>query len=460
MVTIARPIAKAVTKEDYLAAAKGVAKHLRQRAIKTDKGIYWQKTEQGEPIIDFYVGSAGITLFFIQLAAITGEASDLQDAIAAGDFLVARLESGNYSEHLTLGWAFSDVQAESRFAFHGNGYAGIAFSLIELAKATGDTRYRDAAHKIIDEIVINAKEVATGIIWSGYSGIQQDFGTALFLLYAADYFKEDKLKSLAIKAGLAILSTEIPTPEGGARYAGFKNVLEVYHQGNPDNLHFPNYAYGTSGIAHGFATLYKATGDERFLEGAKKAANYLIAISEPFGTGQLIPYLQPKNPENIFYLGFCHGPAGSARLFYDLYEVTAEHQYLEFFDALIEGIIATGAPEKHSSGYWQVHCQCCGSAGLLQFLIGAYIGTKNEKYLGYALRTAEAILGEANVDETQTTKWYQAWTRTNPADVQNHLGYLIGDAGLGGAYAELYGFLNDPDYTAIRLPDDPFPAHR
>ncbi|GAB2021487.1 hypothetical protein RyT2_05610 [Pseudolactococcus yaeyamensis] len=460
MVTIARPIAKAVTKEDYLAAAKGIAQHLRQEAVKTEVGTYWQKTEQGEPILDFYVGSSGIALFLIQLAAITGEASYLEEAIAAGNFIVNKLEAGNYSEHLTLGWAFSDVQANSRFAFHGNGYAGIAFSLIELTKATGDASYAHAAHKIIDEIVINAKEVTSGVIWSGYSGIQQDFGTALFLLYAADYFKEEQLKKLAVKAGLAILSTEIPTHEGGARYTGFKNVLDVYHQGNPDNLHFPNYAYGTSGIGHGFATLYQATGDERFLEGAKKAATYLIAISEEVSDGKLIPYLQPKNAENIFYLGFCHGPAGSARLFYDLYTLTNEPQYLTFFDDLIEGIIATGAPEKHSTGYWQIHCQCCGSAGVLQFLTEAYIASKNEKYLTYALRTADAILGEGHIDETQTAKWYQAWTRTKPADIQNHLGYLIGDAGLGGAYAELYGFLAVPDYTAIRLPDDPFPAHR
>ena len=77
------------------------------------------------------------------------------------------------------------------------------------------------------------------------------------------------------------------------------------------------------------ARLYEKTQDKRFLYAATQGALHLQTIATQKGTGALISYRYP-DLQDVYYLGFCHGPAGSARLFYQLYKVTNDPAYLDW----------------------------------------------------------------------------------------------------------------------------------
>ena len=38
--------------------------------------------------------------------------------------------------------------------------------------------------------------------------------------------------------------------------------------------------------------------------------------------------------EDLFYLGWCHGPVGTARLFYRLHQATGDRQWRDWFHPL------------------------------------------------------------------------------------------------------------------------------
>ncbi|MBO7449977.1 MAG: hypothetical protein J6U54_06365, partial [Clostridiales bacterium] len=54
-----------------------------------------------------------------------------------------------------------------------------------------------------------------------------------------------------------------------------------------------------------------------------------------------------------------------------------------------------------------------------------------------AARTANSILHDAFVDENGR-RWYDAWTRVTPWDVDSNLGLFIGDSGNASALLSLY----------------------
>ena len=112
---------------------------------------------------------------------------------------------------------------------------------------------------------------------------------------------------------------------------------------------FPNFAHGTAGIAWMFATLYKESKVERYLDLAKRAVVYLQSIAVGDESGTLIPYLDnPKTGPtwDKYYLSTCHGPVGTTLVFRMLYELTGEQEYLDWIKRLARGIIRAGAPEK------------------------------------------------------------------------------------------------------------------
>jgi lantibiotic modifying enzyme len=212
-------------------------------------------------------------------------------------------------------------------------------------------------------------------------------------------------------------------------------------------------------MCYALARLYEETRNIVFLEAAEKGANYLISVAVGVKNGRLIPHHLPYHPDDdLYYVSFCHGPAGTGRLFVLLYRLTGNQIYKEFYYDLAQGIIGIGAPEYHSAGYWNCHCQCCGTAGFLSYFLGIWLESGKEEYLQYAVRSGKVLLGSATYRDGRSV-WYQAFMRTNPGSVDAVLGYSEGAAGIGVALTHLASAL-DGKFKALRLPDDPFKAER
>lgn len=173
------------------------------------------------------------------------------------------------------------------------------------------------------------------------------------------------------------------------------------------------------------------------------------------GDSALVYYREPDH-EDLYYLGYCHGPAGTARLFYQLHKVTGEPEYLDWTEKLARGIVRSGVPEKLTPGYWNVACQCCGSAAVTELFLSLWLATGKSQYREFARRVADQLISREDDLDGKGYRWYQAWTRVKPWEVNAETGYKIGAAGIGAALIHTHLAVRDR-YSAILFPDNPFP---
>ena len=435
----------------YLQAAEEAARWIRSTARPADHGLVWlpdpDQPERDATItspVTLYSGNAGIVLFLLELANATGNADYLEEAKQGGDQIAATWrEVEQYQGFLTLENAFLDFQF---------GISGTGWLLGQLWLATGETRYRDASREIFQYIASKARPAGSGVDWIGSPTIGLGDGQIILtLLWAAETFDETAFRELAIQGGYRLLEAQEPDGLGGIRWSN--PFLGQF--GAPDGAYAPNFELGTAGTAFVLARLYQATAEQAFLDAAIAGAEHLKSIATIEDDAALIYYRSPDFTD-LYYLGYCHGPVGTSRTFYILYEITGDSGYLEWVEKLARGVIRSGVPEMQTPGLWNVVCQCCGTAGVSDFFISLALVTNNEEYRAFAERVAAVTLSRESDFDGQGPRWYQAWTRTRPDLVNAETGYMIGAAGVGASFLHL-ALAQEGRYQALLFPDNPYP---
>lgn len=421
--------ARAAGERPYLEAALGAERWLRSVAVTLPDGLAWPVDPDGgkEFAEHLYSGSPGVVLFYLELARATGDPSYLEPARRSADRFLAEIPAG------------LDPGAASLYV----GYGGLAFALNEAAKATGEERYRAGAKRIVDWIKRSAKPVGKGVEWSSVTDIiGGSAGIGLTLLDAADEFGDREALRIATLAGQRLI--ELARPENvGLSWEtepGFARVM-------------PNFSHGTAGVAYFLASLYLATEDRAFLEAALAGGQHLRAIARCEGGTCLIRHHQGDG-EDLFYLSYCHGPAGTGRLFMRLYQATGDRRWLAWLDKSAEGITASGIPEGRTSGFWNNVGQCCGSAGVGEFLMNLDRFRGEKRHRPFVERLAKDLLTRAT-PANGGLKWVQAEHRVQPDLLLAQTGFMQGAAGIGLFFLHLDAF-DRGEKRLIRLPDDPF----
>jgi lantibiotic modifying enzyme len=215
----------------------------------------------------------------------------------------------------------------------------------------------------------------------------------------------------------------------------------------------PNFSHGTGGVAYFLATLAGETQDKTLLDGAIRGARYLQSIAtRTAGDGRRIFHNDPDGRE-LYYLSWCHGPAGTARLFHRLGKVTGDAQWSAWVPKLAQGTIASAVPER-SAGFWNNVSQCCGNCGVSDFFVSLYGLERNETYLAFARKVADDVLARSTADG-DGLKWVQAENRVSPNVVLAQTGLMQGAAGVGLSMLRLDGALRGRKPTIV-LPDAPY----
>jgi lantibiotic modifying enzyme len=432
---------------DYLEPARQAAAWIRSSALKQSAGIAWpsepDKPETVGPGI--YKGNAGTLIFSLELARATKDASYSEDAQRAADYVIdhaAGIKGSGFSRDL----------------------AGVAWAILETWKATGETRYRDAALSVTDTLAKRAQAAGAGVTWGPAFDVSGgDAGIISYLLYAAKTFDRYDWRQLARDAGKHLREIAVKDPEGNLFWPG----------GLAAGITIPNFAHGTAGVATVLAQLYSQTRDQEFLDAALSGAAHLKSIARADRDSFLIHHHEPTGLD-LFYLGQCNGPAGSARLFYELYRNTKDRAWLDITERAAGAILKSGIPEQqrdsypqiplrveysvkpgHLPGFWNNISQCCGAAGIADFLLGLHQATGKEQYLDFARRALDNVINRAFVDD-KGYRWYQSEFRVQPWIVVAQTGYMQGAAGVGSALLHLHTAL-DGKYHAVLFPYDPFP---
>ena len=445
-----RPLFGEPLAQDFLQGAIEVAKFLQSKAIKTDQGTTWPEqpllqTEHEAFLGRFslYSGNTGIVYFFLQLAEATKEEQYIQEAVEGANYIVNTWDNGSYIQ--------SYGTIDKSHLCMVNGIAGVSYVISLVASATNSASSHDFAVSLTDEIVKSVSENNGEFYWTNDPGVVFDSGLILFLLQMAKTYSRPDWRALAIKVGYSILNKAIRVNHFQQRWPH----VSPSSFGIPEDSIIPNFFYGTSGVAFTLATLYEESNETPFLEAAVEGANYIQAIATLEDDKALIPHSLP-HLHDVHYLGLCHGAAGTIRLFYKLYKITQDKDYKQWIEKIVNGVVATGAPELHSVGYWNTTCQCCGSAGLSNMFLGLWAEFKEERYLNYAKRVGKHLLSESAYEQCGVY-WYQAWDRKSPDVLTAKTGYYDGAAGNGLELLHIY-LASIGQFNILRLPEDPYPT--
>lgn len=414
----------------YLAAALEAGRWLRSVAVEAEGGLTWPAdSEDPESVVpNLYYGSPGVVLFFLELARATGDEAPLKLARRGADHLLATLP-----RELGPGGA----------GFY-TGVAGVGFALAETARATGDDRYRRGALAAVELIGEAARPTGAGVEWEGGVNdiISGTAGTGLFLLYAQRELDAPGALTLAEAAGRRLQQLAVEA-EGGLSWPMSADYPRT----------MPNFSHGTAGVAYFLAELSAATGDREPLEAALAGARRLTRIAHLQDGGCLIPHHFPGG-EDLFYLSWCHGPAGTGRLFHRLHQLTGDPEWRTWLDRAVQALEASGIPEERTPGFWNNVGQCCGSAGVGELLLGVDRARGTAEHRPLTERLADDLLARAT-PTASGLRWVQAEHRVHPELLVAQTGLMQGAAGIGLFLLHLDAAEQGHPPT-VTLPDSPF----
>ncbi|MEO6445050.1 MAG: lanthionine synthetase LanC family protein [Gemmatimonadaceae bacterium] len=419
----------------YLAAALRAERWIARSAMRDGGGLTWPADPVDPASVqnNLYSGSPGVVLFYLELHHATGDDVFLSHARAGADYLMASLPT----EAAGLGDDGAGLYT---------GVAGVTYVLEMVRRATGDARYAAGVARGVKLLRDSLVPMGQGASWNPSTDIISGTGGILLLLAWLDRSGSDwsSWRRDAGRAGERLL--EVATPEhGGLKWSISDSVPRRY----------PNFSHGTAGVSYVLATLYKETGDRRYLDAALAGERYLrtIATVTP-NDGLKILHSEPGG-EQLFYLSWCHGPAGTARLYQRLADVTGDAAWRANIGRLAQGIIDSGVPERHPdrSGYWNNISQCCGNCGISEFFLGLHQSTGDARHLTFARRVVDNTLARATEDG-DGLQWIQAEHRVRPELLIAQTGLMQGAAGVGLALLHLDGTM-EKRRALVSLPDTP-----
>ncbi|HEY4218664.1 MAG TPA: lanthionine synthetase LanC family protein [Gemmatimonadaceae bacterium] len=411
---------RAPVNELYIAIKAG--QWIRRSRTETANGVTWPMDPlQPKAIgLDLYNGIPGIIVFNLELYYATKDTSWLDDARHGANELIAQLPT---------------LQAAGRCGLY-DGLAGAVFVLEETHKATGDGTYRDAANQGLAMIQGLAQKAANGAYWTGASGtndiISGSAGIALLLTWAANEVNSPAMRDLGLLTGRHLLDVGVHD-KGGTKWP----------VKDGDTKYYLNFAHGTSGVAFALAKLFAMTFDRSMYSGSLQAVRYLDAVASTDGGGYKLHHHEPGG-EQLYYMGWAGGPAGTSRLFSQLGEMARTEHWNGLAQQCAESVIAAGIPEKQSPGYWGVD-QANGGAGIGDFFIRLQRITPEPSYLDMVKRISAAIAATA-ITDGDGLKWMRTDDPESTAKSSAQTGFMQGAAGIGSY------FIHAADLAAGRKP--------
>jgi lantibiotic modifying enzyme len=412
----------------YLELALRCALWIDKSTQHTEAGMAWP----ADPLkpatigIDFYNGTTGVVSFFANLYHATGDAKWRDRAQQGGTYLIAEgarrgaaLDNGLYT-----------------------GLAGMATAFRMLDATKAGPQWGAAARQAAKTLASRARVTAEGADWSASNDIVSGTaGIGLFLVDAATEWKDAALMDLAAKAGRKLLAVGQPA-EGGV----------MWFPGGTTGRNYPNFSHGTAGVAYFLATLHQHTKEKAFLDGAIAGAAYLDAVATKREGARAI--FHSTGGEDRFYLSWCHGPVGTARLFHRLSQITGDAKWRQWVDELTAWLVASGAPEQPSAGYWNNISQCCGHVGIGQYCID--LTRHHPTRAAQALRDRVVAATRAKAtDDADGLRWVQAENRVQPENLVAQTGFMQGAAGVGTFFLQLDALARDVKWPTP-MPDTPW----
>ena len=383
-------------------------------AVGADGGLAW--LEDGVVADLLYSGTAGVLL---------GCAEATAAGIGTGQVPAGALGRLRYlADH---GPGASTMEDDGLFT----GWAGAAVALRAWSAATGNTAADDAAARITAQVADRVLAAADDP--PGYTDIISGDAGVLLALIAED--SGAAAQAAHVLAGRLAAAAE-PSPDGPQwrMVADWPSLT-------------PGFSHGTAGAAYALAAAGRALHRSDLLDAATRGAETLLAIGHhPDGWG--VPLVIPPQPHRpaVFY-GWCHGPAGTVRLFVLLNEIDPQPRWQRAIDACLQALRDSRLPQRLYPGYWDNLARCCGTAGVGQLLLDRYQATGDPALLDWAGTLAADVAGRAVITPEGVT-WSNTEHTATPPQLPPEPGFMQGAAGIAGWLARLHALRTCPGNPA------------
>jgi lantibiotic modifying enzyme len=412
-------------------AAVKAASWIQSCRIDTPHGKLWPVNPDQPDGIDgsLYAGYPGIILFFLELYHSTKDFYWLEEAKGASKILINSLPDP------------SALLPEGEGAGLYTGIAGQGFVLEEVFHATREEFYCQAALRCFAILHAAAQKAGDGVEWSPVTDIiSGSAGIGLFLIDVYRKMNEPSALDLAVKTGRRLLQLSISETAGGLSWKMSPDFPRI----------MPNFSHGTAGIAYFLAALYEVTHETCFLDGTLAGARYLLSITTPDG---LVCHHFPDG-QDLFYLGWCHGPAGTSRLYYKMAQITGDPLWTRAMIKAAEGLLSSGIPDQLTPGFWNNVGICCGNAGVSDFFLDLHRLTGRGDFLDFARHMTADLLARSTPTR-EGLKWVHADIQREPDNLSAETGLMKGAAGIGMHLLRWAAFERNAA-PLIRMPDTPF----
>ncbi|WP_171117655.1 MULTISPECIES: class IV lanthionine synthetase LanL [Streptomyces] len=337
-------------------------------------------------------GAAGVLAVLTRYFELTGDPRLPEVISAAGRWILSRAGTGPARPGLHFGlpgiaWALCDAGRAiddqhlmdrgrelglaplESCAGHDitHGTAGSGLAALHLWLHTGDERFAHRAIEAADKLAASACRDADGVSWpvpaeaggwpTGKPYLGFAHGTAgigYFLLAAALLCERPEHLSLAVEAGDSLLAHAVLT--------GTSAQWPV-QAGKPPTA--PYWCHGAAGIGNFLIGLHQVTGESRFADLARRAAQ---AVAEHATRGPLTQ---------------CHGLAGNADFLLDMADATGEDFYRSTARDMA-GIILAQRTYRHGrmafpNEYGETSTSWSdGTSGVLAFLLRLHHGSPRQ----------------------------------------------------------------------------------
>ncbi len=348
-------------------------------------------------------------------------------------------------EHRTYKGVYYDVLPEKdvpknailldRTSFYG-GSAGIALFFLRLYIVTGERKWLEEAVSALNYIIADykGKSIYEDVRTGTETGINTGFlngpaGGAYVAELLYQITKEKTYREYAVRVTDDLIASAKSIGRGITWSEGFGIIAD-------------------GGLVLYLAYIYWATGDDRYLEAAKRAAYYIADKAEDAPQGGLRWYAMDTVAfglgEKGYFPGFFYGAAGSAYILAVLYELTGENEFLDKakLGAAYVANIADEKPEAQAALvryndpyrpdlYYLGMCQ--GPIGTSRLFYKLYEITKEATYMDWIIKLTNGIL-EAGAPKLHSGGYWHTYC------------YCCGAGGMAEHFLHIYDLTGNQKY--------------
>jgi lantibiotic modifying enzyme len=383
-------------------------------AVDADGGLGW--LEDGVLLDDLYSGTAGVLL-------------GCAEAAAAG-LGTAQVSAGARGRLLRLachGPGAATMPDDGLFS----GWAGVAAALRASSRAAGDAAAAEAAAQVTSQVAGRILEAPRDP--SRYTDVISGDAGILLALMADE--SDTAVRAVHVLADRLVEVAE-PAQQGlhWRMVAGWEYLM-------------PGFSHGTAGAAYALGAAGRTLRRRDLVDVATRGADALLAAGH-HPDGWAVPLAIPPRPGGpAVNYGWCHGAAGTVRLFILLNEIDPQPKWRRAIDACLQALRDSRLPARVYPGYWDNLARCCGTAGVGQLLLDRYQATGDSTLLDWAGTLAGDVAGRALTTPHGITWSNTEHTRT-PPELPPEPGFMQGAAGIAGWLARLHALRTRPGAPA------------